>query len=177
MVKDLSYYMKINYPYELSKEDEEDGFFATHPDLPGCMSEGETADEAIENLDAARELWIETRLEGGHSIPEPAGNEFSGRVSLRMPTSLHGQMAKIARREGISLNSLLVHALASYCSAQAAAPTEEMAENIVLIKDMVASMAMSQARKPADDLSSAQWDTGTVDVSPLVSFRATPTGT
>ncbi|MCP3961318.1 MAG: type II toxin-antitoxin system HicB family antitoxin [bacterium] len=48
------------------------GYFAQHPDLPGCMTEGRTEAEALENLEAARELWIETRLENGYSVPEPA---------------------------------------------------------------------------------------------------------
>ncbi len=69
-VKDLKFYMSLSYPYELSDWDG-DGYFSAHPDLPGCMSSGATADESIQNLDAARELWIEARLEGGYSIPEP----------------------------------------------------------------------------------------------------------
>ncbi len=167
MVKDLSYYMRINYPYELSKEEGEDGFFATHPDLPGCMAEGETADEATENLDAARELWIETRLEGGYTVPEPTGTEFSGRVSLRMPSSLHAQMAKVARRENMSLNALLNHALATYCSARAAAPTAEMAKNIVVIRDMVASLTMSRLPSAFIAAPQSRWSVGSMTTATM----------
>ncbi len=77
MEKDLSYYMSLNYPCELSSEEGEDGYFATHFDLPGCMAEGGTADEAVKNLGAARELWIESRLGDGYPVPEPIGEESS----------------------------------------------------------------------------------------------------
>jgi antitoxin HicB len=42
-----------------------------HPDLPGCMSDGETPEEAVASLAEARELWIEVAREGGCVIPEP----------------------------------------------------------------------------------------------------------
>ncbi len=120
MANSLAYYMTLNYPYELSREEGENGYFSTHPDLPGCMAEGDTAAEAIDNLDAARELWIEARLDGGYSVPEPIGDECSGRVSLRMPPSLHAQLSKLARRAKVSLNSLLNHALSTYCGGHTA---------------------------------------------------------
>ncbi len=137
MAKDLAYYMSLSYPSELSREAGEDGYFATHPDLPGCMAEGETADEAIENLDAARELWIETRLENGHSVPEPIGDDYSGRISLRIPVSLHGQLARLARREGMSLNATINNALALHVGAANVfvARTQEVAEIKMLLTE------------------------------------------
>ncbi len=42
-----------------------------HPDLPGCMSDGETPEEAVESLADARRMWIEVGLEYGNTIPEP----------------------------------------------------------------------------------------------------------
>lgn len=46
-------------------------FMANHPDLPGCMSDGETEDMALENLTDARELYLESMREDGVPIPEP----------------------------------------------------------------------------------------------------------
>jgi antitoxin HicB len=48
------------------------GFVATVPDLPGCMSDGETPQEALANVDDAIRAWIEAALDLGHSIPEPS---------------------------------------------------------------------------------------------------------
>lgn len=55
----LEYYLSLKYPISLYPE-EEGGYTATIPDLPGCMTQGETLEEAIENINEARELWIET---------------------------------------------------------------------------------------------------------------------
>lgn len=113
-VKTLEHYLSLNYPYELVRDTEEGGFFVTHPDLDGCAAQGETLEEAVENLDVARELWIETRLEDGLPVPEPAPDEPSGRVSLRMPSSLHAKLVRLADRQGVSLNLLLNSILAEY---------------------------------------------------------------
>ena len=118
-VKTLDHYLSLNYPYELIRDTEEGGFFVTHPDLDGCAAQGETAEEAVENLDVARELWIETRLEDGLPVPEPAPEEPSGRVSLRMPSSLHAKLVRVAERQGVSLNLLLNAALAEYVGGAA----------------------------------------------------------
>lgn len=110
--KSLKEYLDLVYPYELTPE--HDGFFARHPDLPGCMSEGDTPEEAMRNLDEAREAWIETRLENGFPVPEPRTGDFSGKISLRMPSGLHERLSELATKEGVSLNLLLNKILAEY---------------------------------------------------------------
>jgi predicted RNase H-like HicB family nuclease len=47
------------------------GFVATVPDLPGCMSDGETPQEALANVEDAISTWIEAAKELGHAIPKP----------------------------------------------------------------------------------------------------------
>lgn len=47
------------------------GYFATVPDLPGCMSDGETAEEALLNVQDAIECWIEAANEMGRTVPQP----------------------------------------------------------------------------------------------------------
>ena len=47
------------------------GFFATVPDLPGCMSDGETPEGALANVRDAIAAWIEGAIEMGPAIPEP----------------------------------------------------------------------------------------------------------
>jgi antitoxin HicB len=58
--------------------DGEYGYVAINPQLPGCVSDGDTPEEAIDNLLDARILYIETSLEDGLSIPKPllANNVF-----------------------------------------------------------------------------------------------------
>lgn len=64
----------LSYPIliaPLSAEDE-GGFFATVPDLPGCMSDGETPEEALHNVQDAIASWIEAAEELGHPVPHPS---------------------------------------------------------------------------------------------------------
>src|SRR5690554_656998 len=116
--KDLAHYPEIKYPISV-QEGPQGGYFVTHPDLDGCMAEGETVEEAIENLADSRELWIQSRLEGGYPVPEPAEEEaHSGRISLRMAPALHASLARIAERRDISLNLLINTVLASYAGGE-----------------------------------------------------------
>lgn len=47
------------------------GFVATVPELPGCMSDGETPQEALDNAYDAIACWIEACREMGRPVPEP----------------------------------------------------------------------------------------------------------
>ena len=47
------------------------GFVATVPDLPGCMSDGETPQEALANVQDAIAVWIEAAKDLGHVVPQP----------------------------------------------------------------------------------------------------------
>ena len=70
----VDYYMALPYAINVVPEQCTDGslcYRAYHPELPGCMSHGTTPEEAIENLSEARQLYIETLLEKGLSVPEP----------------------------------------------------------------------------------------------------------
>lgn len=62
-------------PFEMiiywSKEDE--AFLVDIPELPGCMADGQTQEEALANAKTAIQLWIETATEIGREIPEPRG--------------------------------------------------------------------------------------------------------
>ncbi len=115
MEKDLNYYLSLKYPYKLEMLPENDGggHIITYPDLPGCVSDGDTAEEAISMGDDARKAWIETRFEQGLNIPEPFShsNKYSGRIALRTPKSLHRRLIENAEKEGVSLNQYLVYLL------------------------------------------------------------------
>ncbi len=110
----------LEYPVELFRRDDEGDRYwvAELPDLPGCVADGDTPDEAIDSLEEAKRLWIEARLENGHPIPEPTDTRgYSGRLLLRMPKSLHRKLAAQSRREGTSLNMYVVSLLSGRASA------------------------------------------------------------
>lgn len=48
------------------------GYSAVVPDLPGCMSDGETPEEALANVEDAIAAWIEAAQDLGHGVPEPS---------------------------------------------------------------------------------------------------------
>lgn len=53
---------------------EEDGrWIVDVPELPGCMADGATAVEALENVEKIIDEWIETATQLGRKIPEPKG--------------------------------------------------------------------------------------------------------
>ncbi|MCG8401969.1 MAG: type II toxin-antitoxin system HicB family antitoxin [Firmicutes bacterium] len=112
-MKDLHYYMSLNYEIKLRQltEEEGSGWFAEIPLLPGCISDGETVEEAINNINDAKKCWIETCLELGRDIPAPVSGEFSGQLRLRMPRSLHKALSEKAKEENVSLNQLIVYQL------------------------------------------------------------------
>ena len=109
--KKLEYYLSLPYPVQLSHqiEDDDEYWFAEILDLPGCMADGANPNEAMENLEDAKRLWVETQIEDGYEVPEPVQpNEYSGKFLLRMPKSLHYRLAIQAKREGVSLNQHVI---------------------------------------------------------------------
>jgi antitoxin HicB len=89
------------------------GFLITFPDLPGCMSDGETEAEAISNGHDAFESWISARVDAEKAIPAPAYSPdvipmVSGRFVTRLPKSTHAKLAERAKAEGVSLNTLVL---------------------------------------------------------------------
>lgn len=68
----LEYYLSLKYPMSVYPE-AEGGYTIIIPDLPGCMSQGETLEEAMNNINEARELWLETvYLNNKKEIPLPS---------------------------------------------------------------------------------------------------------
>ena len=115
MNKDFKYYMALNYPVEISKISEADGggYFASIPLLSGCMSDGETIEDAYENIEYAKREWIQSMLDRNLVIPEPnAENKFSGRFMIRIPKTLHKLLSEQSKKEGISLNQYVANSLA-----------------------------------------------------------------
>jgi len=53
--------------------DEDQSFIAEVPELPGCMVDGETHQDALANIEKIIDEWIETAKELGRDIPQPKG--------------------------------------------------------------------------------------------------------
>lgn len=106
--------MKIpEYPFTIHEltADDGGGFLIEFPDLPGCMSDGDTIEQAIINGTDAVECWLAAAREKGREIPEPSDADFknqSGKWVQRVPRSLHARLTKQAKRENVSLNTLVV---------------------------------------------------------------------
>ena len=60
-----------NYRFPIIIEKDEDGYFASCPSLQGCFTQGETYEEALENIKDAIRLHLEDRLAEGEEIPQP----------------------------------------------------------------------------------------------------------
>lgn len=99
--------------------DESGGYTAEIVELPGCYSQGDTAEEAIRNLEEAGENWIAAALEQGQGIPEPTGDyDYSGKIALRLPRSTHRKAIQLAERDSVSLNTFLVDAVSARIGAE-----------------------------------------------------------
>lgn len=103
--------MKTNYPFNIRQLSSEEGggYLIEFPDLPGCMSDGETIDEAIANGQEAIAAWIEAAKEMDKPIPKPGELESqSGKWVQRVPKSIHLRLVNRAKEEGVSLNTLVI---------------------------------------------------------------------
>ncbi len=104
--------MKKAYRMEIVEDKDEGGFIVTYPDLPGCISCGETIESAVANAIDAKEVWLEAAIEEGIEINEPDSlDDYSGQFKLRIPKSLHKSLAEHSQREGISMNQYCVYLL------------------------------------------------------------------
>jgi len=64
------------YAIEIFYSDEDEGYIAVVPELPGCSAFGKTEEEALEEVKIAIELWLETAKKEGREIPQPQGKEL-----------------------------------------------------------------------------------------------------
>ncbi len=64
------------YAIEIFYSDEDTGYIAVVPELPGCSAFGETEEGALEEIKVAMELWLETAKKEGRETPKPYGKEL-----------------------------------------------------------------------------------------------------
>jgi antitoxin HicB len=102
----------LRYATQIFFSDEDAGFIALAPDLPGCSAFGETGEEALHELQDAIKAWIGAAQKAGNPIPPPSPHRPeelpSGRILARLPKTLHAQLIERAARDNTSLNTCLV---------------------------------------------------------------------
>jgi antitoxin HicB len=109
--REVERYMALPYHIELIPDEGE--WVVAIPELPGCLSQGETPEEAITMIREAQRLWLQVALEDGRPIPAPRLEEdYSGRFNVRVPKRLHRDLVRAAEAEGVSLNLFVATALA-----------------------------------------------------------------
>ena len=104
-----------HYPFTIRQLSEEDGngYLIEFPDLSGCISDGETIEEAIKNGHDAVLCWISAAKETNRAIPKPGELEKqSGKWVQRVPKSIHLRLVEKAKEEGVSLNTLVITIIA-----------------------------------------------------------------
>lgn len=153
-VKDLNYYLALEYPYTVVPDD--GSFFVRYPDLPGCMTQVDDAADIPAMAQEIKELWLETALEDLQTIPEPITVEYSGKFVVRLPKSLHQSLAYQAGQEGMSLNGYVVQLLGERSSTNAmlkhvSDQIAEMREEMMAVTS--ASTYSVEITSPQDELS------------------------
>ena len=96
-------------------------------ELPDIVEYGDTFEEAYELAIDAIETTAEIMAEKGRPMPQPMDipDDFSGRVTLRLPKTLHRRLAQDAEEEGISLNAYLVYVLTHFSGLVTGAQSPE----------------------------------------------------
>jgi predicted RNase H-like HicB family nuclease len=98
----------------LQFSEEDGGWIATIPELPGASAYGDTPEEAVRELQTAKEVLLDAYRQDGCPIPNPdLATSASGQIRLRMPKSLHNALSTEAKKEGVSLNTYLVTILSA----------------------------------------------------------------
>jgi antitoxin HicB len=99
-------------PYVMEVVWDDDYYAATFPELPGLVAAADTLGELEQKVHDAKWSYFETALREGSPIAEPGGEPASGRILLRLPKSLHRLVSRAASRDGVSVNTFLVAAIA-----------------------------------------------------------------
>ena len=136
--KQAEYYNNLPYHTVVEKWDDGQGpyYVARVIELPGCIIDGDTAEDAIREMEDVKLEWIRTNIELGNKMPEPLKTgHYSGKIVLRLPTSIHEELARRAAMEGVSLNQYMVSAL-----------SRQVGRDEALVKE---KKAVYTAKKPA----------------------------
>lgn len=104
---------KHHYLINILWSEEDQLYIAEVPELEGCLSHGDTAAVAAQNVENAIATWILAAKKMKHHVPEPAlKRKVSGKFNLRLPKEIHKSLVIRALKEGVSLNQMVATLLA-----------------------------------------------------------------
>ena len=124
--------MRRAYWARFYSHDEGPGWTVDVPDLPGCITEGRSWEEAMYMAADAMRLWLEDEVESGQTVPEARGRETVAalpvpeglgqprlaKVTVRLfgplPEALWTGLARVSRREGLPVAELLNQAVREF---------------------------------------------------------------
>lgn len=107
-------YMKLDYPeiVRTIEEDDEKYLEISIAELPGFFVYVDDYSEIKDEVQAAKKEWFAAQIELGRKIPMPRKkSNKSGRVTLRMPISLHEKLDYLAQEDHVSLNDFIVRTI------------------------------------------------------------------
>ncbi len=112
--------MGLNYKIEVVKDETEDGYVLSIPELKGCLTCTDNLEKGMELIKDAKKQWFMAALESEYEIPEPnVLEQYSGQFKLRLPKSLHKELSEKSRQEGISMNQYCLYLLSKNISYSA----------------------------------------------------------
>lgn len=101
-----------NYRMIISYSESKTAFIAQAPELPGCVAEGATREEAIRKLEEEMAAQVENIAAQGLPIPEPIdAQDFNGNLTVKVSSTLHRDLAFMAKQEEVEIETLLVELL------------------------------------------------------------------
>lgn len=106
--------MKKEYPYIVKPVEQEEygvNYVVEYLDFPGITGGGDSQEEAVRIANEALDMYMESLESEGKEIPIPTDFNATGRVTLRLPKSMHIRVIQMAEREGVSLNTYIIDAL------------------------------------------------------------------
>jgi predicted RNase H-like HicB family nuclease len=133
-------------PYHRIVVPDGDGFFSAEiSEFPGCVAVGTSAVEALTNLEEVAESWLESAIANGQAIPNPEEEpDYSGKLVLRLPKSLHATVSHAASKDGVSLNAYLCTAIAHYVGFSEASRMPTNVVNLMTGPSYVSATNMQQ---------------------------------
>jgi len=110
--KELKRFASLPYKFVCQYDSDDKVYVVRYPELRGCVAHGKTVEEALSRADKFKREWLQTALEAGDQIPEPQPEpEYSGKLLVRLPIGMHGEVARVAGEEDVSINAFIVQAV------------------------------------------------------------------
>ena len=109
----------MKYPFSVDQMKVEDHLFwvVESKQLKGCVAQGETIEDALNEMEINEAEWLDAARELGIPIPKVQIEEpmiYSGKFTVRLSPKVHEESTRMAKSEGISLNQYINDAIVNY---------------------------------------------------------------